>query len=67
MMKWQQFRTGSEKHGVIYLGSLFVILNKVFRDHWVGKKIQRSFVESQNNPFSKVIGGRNAAARKRLT
>lgn len=41
---WQQhdemaaFRTTSEKHGVIYLGSLFVVLNKAFRDQGVKNK-----------------------------
>ncbi len=32
------FGTGTEKHGMIYLGSLFVILNKPFRDQGVKKK-----------------------------
>lgn len=46
-------RTASEKQGMIYLGSLFVILNKAVRDHGgerekKKKKNEGSFGDSSN-------------------
>lgn len=49
MMKWQPLRTESEKHGMIYLGSMFVILNKAFRDH--RGQIEREGKKKSNVPL----------------